>query len=261
MSAADAFTRARTVDTPTLRLVVVPHAGGSGNVYYPMSRSLPPTWELLLLDLPGRGRRHTSDPLVDMTSVVARVTDDILAVSDATPTAIFGHSLGAVIAFEAARSLQAQGAAPVWVGVSGRQAPVLQPANRLLDPSLSDVELARRLARLGGLPARLDELPEFRDRFIKLIRADLRALDSYRPDPQRQPLTCPLTVFASTDDAMAAPSGASAWGRETTMGLRQQVFDGGHFHFFGETFPAFTAVLASEIQHALGRLEAAAPGT
>ncbi|MFZ3473469.1 thioesterase II family protein [Streptomyces sp. 4.24] len=261
MSTSDAFIRARTVDTPALRLIVVPHAGGSGNVYYPMSRHLPPAWDLLLLDLPGRGRRHASAPLADMASVVARVTDDVLAVSDSTPTAIFGHSLGAVIASETARSLQAEGAAPVWVGVSGRQAPMLQPANRLLDPSLSDVELARRLARLGGLPGRLDELPEFRDRFLQLIRADLRALDSYRPDPRREALACPLTVFTSTEDVMAPPSGASAWGRETAAGLRQRVFDGGHFHFLGETFPAFTAAMVTEIQHAMGRLEGAVPGT
>ncbi|MFB8029011.1 MULTISPECIES: thioesterase II family protein [unclassified Streptomyces] len=260
MSAADAFIRARRVDHPELRLVVVPHAGGSGNVYYPMSRHLPPSWELLLLDLPGRGRRHTSPPLADMRAIVDRVTDDVLSVDDATPVALFGHSLGAVIASETARSLEAEGTAPVWVGVSGRQAPMLQPANRLLDPSLSDVELARRLGRLGGLPDRLDELPEFRDRFLRLIRADLRALDSYRPDPRRRPLRCPLTVFASTEDVMAPPSGASAWSRETTAGFRQKVFDGGHFHFLGGTFPDFTETLATEIQHALGAVGAAVPG-
>lgn len=261
MSDADAFIRARTADDPALRLIVVPHAGGSGNVYYPMSRHLPPGWDLFLLDLPGRGRRYTSAPLADMASVVARVTDDVLAVCDGTPTALFGHSLGAVVASETARSLQAEGAAPVWVGVSGRQAPMLQPANRLLDPSLSDVELARRLARLGGLPDRLDELPEFRDRFLQLIRADLRALDSYRPDPHRQPLSCPLTVFTSTEDVMAPPSGASAWSRETAAAFRQQVFDGGHFHFMGEAFPAFTGAMVTEIRLALGRLETAASGT
>lgn len=261
MSADDAFIRARTADDPGLRLVVIPHAGGSGNVYYPMSRHLPPGWELLLADLPGRGRRHARAPLTSMTAIVDRMTEDVLPVADGTPIALFGHSLGAVIAAETARRLQAEGVTPVWVGVSGRQAPVLQPANRLLDPALSDSDLAQRLDRLGGLPDRLDELPEFRDRFLRLIRADLRALESFRPDPGRPPLTCPLTVFTSHDDVMAPPSGASAWGRETSAGLRQRRFPGGHFHFLGPAFPAFTAAVVAEIAHATASLETAAPIT
>lgn len=259
MSATSAFIRPRTVRDPSLRLVVLPHAGGSGNVYYPMTRHLPESWDLLLLDLPGRGRRHASAPLTDMAAMVACVTDDVLACADGTPLALFGHSLGAVIASEVARSLEARGTAPVWVGVSGRQATSLQPANRVLDPGLSDAELALRLARLGGLPDRLDELPEFRDRFLRLIRADLRALDSYRPAPQRRPLSSPLTAFASTDDVLAPPSGLSAWGRETTGRFRQRVFDGGHFHFMGAAFPAFTEALVTEVHSAVA-LETAARG-
>ncbi|MHC5909218.1 thioesterase II family protein, partial [Streptomyces sp. S6] len=206
----DAFIRPRTVAAPAVRLVVVPHAGSSGSAYHPMHRTLPPTWDLLLLDLPGRGRRHAQAPVADMDTLVARVTDDVLAHADGTPLALFGHSLGAVVASETARRLQARGAAPLWLGVSGRQAPGIQPAIRLLDPSLSDMEFVRRLTRLGGMPDRLDELPEFKDRFLQVIRADLRALDSYRPDPGREPLSSALTAFVSTDDALAPAPGAAA---------------------------------------------------
>ncbi|MDW4905796.1 alpha/beta fold hydrolase [Streptomyces sp. ADMS] len=251
MTSADSFVRPRTVRNPSLRLVVFPHAGGSGSVYYPVTRHLPADWDLLLLDLPGRGRRHASVPLTDMASLVSDVTEDVAPHADGTPLALFGHSLGAVIAFETARALSDRGVAPAWVGVSGRQAPVLQPPVRVLDPSLSNAELIRRLGRLGGLPDRFDELPEFRDRFLRLIRADLRALDSYRPGEGRGPLPCPLTAFASTEDVLGPPSGLSAWARETTGAFRQQVFDGGHFHFLGEAFPTFAETLVTEIRGAM----------
>ncbi|MFG2292985.1 thioesterase II family protein [Streptomyces sp. NPDC048603] len=251
---AEAFIRPRTVTAPELRLVVVPHAGGSGGVYHPMHRVLPPGWDLLLLDLPGRGKRFAQAPVTDMAELVARVTDDVMALGEGVPLALFGHSLGAVIASETARSLQARGRAPVWVGVSGRQATGIQPAVRLLDPSLSDTELARRLTRLGGMPDRIDELPEFRHRFLRLIRSDLRALDSYRPDPDRTPLSADLTVFASTDDVLAPVPGVPAWSRETSGEFRRRLFQGGHFHFLGDTFPAFTEVLAAEITQTLARL-------
>ncbi|MFE0775017.1 thioesterase II family protein [Streptomyces sp. NPDC058861] len=252
-TSTDAFIRPREPASPEVRLVIVPHAGGSGSVYHPMHRHLPPTWDLLLLDLPGRGKRYAQPSLTDMRTLVARVTDDVAGFADETPLALFGHSLGAVIASETARALQARGAAPVWVGVSGRQATGIQPAVRLLDPSLSDTELARRLARLGGMPDRIDELPDFRDRFLRLIRSDLRALDSYRPDPGRRPLSAALTVFASTDDALAPVPGASAWARETTGTFRKRLFPGGHFHFLGDSFPAFTEALVAEVEEALGR--------
>ncbi|MFI2435497.1 thioesterase II family protein [Streptomyces sp. NPDC018693] len=247
----DAFVRPRAVAAPEVRLVVVPHAGGSGSVYHPMTRFLPPTWDVALLDLPGRGKRYTQPAITDMATLVARVTEDVLALSDGTPLALFGHSLGAVIASETARSLQGCGIAPLWVGVSGRQAPGIQPPLRLLDPSLSETELARRLTRLGGMPEQLDELPEFRDRFLKVIRSDLRALDSYRPAPGREPLSSALTVFASTDDVLAPAPGAAAWAPETTGAFRRRLFTGGHFHFLGEAFPAFTEILVAEIRAAL----------
>lgn len=258
-----AFVRPRSLPSPDLRLVVVPHAGGSGAVYHPMTRRLPPGWDLLLLDLPGRGKRHDRPPFTDMTALVAQVTEDVAAVADGTPLALFGHSFGAVVAAETARSLQRRGTAPLWVGVSGRQAPAVRPGVRLLDPALSEVELARRLTRLGGMPDRLDELPEFRARFLQLVRADLRALDSYRPDPGRPPLTADLTVFAATDDALAPAAGAAAWAPETTGAFRRLTFPGGHFHFLDDAFPAFTAALVAEIEETRGRLAAsrATPAT
>lgn len=244
------FIRPRSVDAPAVRLVVFHHAGGSASAYFPLVRGLPADWDLVLLDLPGRGKRHKSPPLTEMAALVALATEDVLAWAGA-PLALFGHSFGAVLASEVARSLPARGVRPAWVGVSGRSAPDHRVAEDHTLPEFTDSELLRRLTEMGGMPERIDELPEFRDRLIALVRADLRAVASYRPDPGRLPIAAPLTAFVSTDDAWAPLAEIGAWARETTGEFRQRVFSGGHFHFLGESFATFTAALVHEIRRSM----------
>ncbi|AXI80110.1 thioesterase II family protein [Peterkaempfera bronchialis] len=245
------FVRPRRLDDPALRLVVLHHAGGSGAAYFPLVRSLPADWDALLLDLPGRGKRHAQPPLEDMAELVARVTEDILPWADGPPLAIFGHSLGAVVAHETARALEARGASPVWVGVSGRAAPGWQGAAALPRHDLSDTELMSRLTEMGGMHPRIDELPDFRERFLDLVRRDLRAVAAYRPDPAREPLGVPLTAFGAVDDAWAPPRSLARWEQETCEEFRQRTFTGGHFYLLGPGGAAFTAELVREIRHAV----------
>ncbi|CAM5349254.1 hypothetical protein SNARM312S_04628 [Streptomyces narbonensis] len=104
------FLRPRPVDDPAVRLIGFHHAGGSAAVYYPFVRHLPADWDLLLLDLPGRGRRATAPQLDEMAEVVETVVADVLPwADDDAPFALFGHSMGAVVALETARALEALG--------------------------------------------------------------------------------------------------------------------------------------------------------
>ncbi|MFH9065062.1 thioesterase II family protein [Streptomyces coeruleorubidus] len=245
------FIRPRRVESPAVRCVVVPHAGGSGSAYYPLTRELPDGWDLLLLDLPGRGKRSSMPALEDMASLVDLVTDDVAACAGDAPLALFGHSLGGAVAFEAARALQRRGRAPVWTGVSGLVAPDRGPVPRDLDAELADEELMARVAAVGALPERANELPAFREQFLGLLRSDLRALAGYRPAAGRTPLSGPLTVFGGTDDVLAPPHTLSAWARETHGPHHVRLYPGGHFHFFGSRFPAFARAIVREIQGAL----------
>lgn len=243
-----AFVRPRRPEAPVLRLVVFHHAGGSAASYYPLTRGLPDGWDLLLLDLPGRGRRHSVPPLDEMSALVARATEDLLPWAGPAPLALFGHSLGSVVAFEVAHALQDRGLPPAWVGVSGRVAPDEYVPAPGLDPALPDKELTRALSLLGGLPERLHEVPDFHRRFLRLIRTDLKALGSYRPDPLRRPLTAPLTAFGATDDPLTPPDALDAWSHETAGEFTRCLVPGGHFHFLADSFVRFTSVLATEIR-------------
>lgn len=245
---ADAFVRPRPVRDPELRLVVFHHAGGSAAQYFPLTRAVPEGWDVLLLDLPGRGKRHGRRQLGSIAELVEVTVSDVLPWTGTAPLALFGHSLGAVLAHETARVLEAVGRGPAWVGVSGRVPPGRSASVALPDHALSDDQLMTQLARMGGLHPRIDELPEFRERFLRLVRTDLGAVAGYRPDPARVPLSAPLTAFGGCDDVWAPPAALGDWAEETRGEFRVRNFEGGHFHFLGPDFPAFAAELVEEIR-------------
>ncbi|MFE9422257.1 thioesterase II family protein [Kitasatospora sp. NPDC006697] len=244
------FVRPRPVDRPAVRLIGFHHAGGSAAVYYPLIHHLPADWDLLLLDLPGRGKRHAEAPLSDLDTLVSLAVADTRPWLDA-PFALFGHSLGAVLAVETARSLERLGAQPAWVGVSARVAPGLQPpAGRGL-AELDDETLLDELFALGGLPQRIREVPGFVERFLTTSRADLRAVESYRPRPHRTPLRAPLSAFGGADDPWAPEELLEAWSKETSVDFRHHTLAGGHFYFLDDGFAGLAGQLVADVGEAV----------
>jgi surfactin synthase thioesterase subunit len=239
------FVRPNPLACPSLRVIAFHHAGGSAAMYHPMSAELPAGWELLILDLPGRGKRYAEPPIRTTPALVERVLEDLRPWLD-LPFALFGHSLGAILAAEVGRACEQLGVPPVWVGVSGRVAPTLQAHARRLN-DLDDASLLAEVLALGGTPDRLTEIPELRDHFLRVVRADIAVLDSYQPAPDRAALGCPMTAFAGTGDVWAPPATMRPWARETRSDFRLRQFEGGHFYFLGPAFAGFTREMVHEI--------------
>jgi surfactin synthase thioesterase subunit len=248
------FMRPRPLANPSLRVIAFHHAGGSAAMYHPMSAEMPADWELLLLDLPGRGKRFTEDPISATPALVARVVEDVRPWLD-VPVALFGHSLGAILAAEVGRACEQLGLPPIWVGVSGRVAPTLQAQTRRLN-DLDDASLLAEVLALGGTPDRLHEMPELREHFLRVVRADIAVLESYQPAPVRAALGCPVTAFAGTSDVWAPPTTMRPWARETRSDFHLRQFEGGHFYFLGPAFAGFTRELVREIEPYAGAPEA-----
>jgi surfactin synthase thioesterase subunit len=240
------FVRPRPHDSPSLRLIVFHHAGGAAAMYHTLAAELPPDWELLVLELPGRGKRHAEDLVTTLPALVARVAEDVVPWLG-VPVALFGHSLGAILAAEVARVCEQRGVPPVWVGVSGRVAPVLQSQARRLS-TLDDATLLAEVLALGGTPARICELVEVRERFLRVVRADIAVLESYQPVPDRRPLGCPVTAFAGISDAYAPPATMQRWDGETAREFRLRLFPGGHFYFLGPAFAELGRAVVREIE-------------
>jgi medium-chain acyl-[acyl-carrier-protein] hydrolase len=163
-----------------------------------------------------------------MHDLVPALADGLSPLLDA-PFALFGHSMGALVAFELVRELRRRdGPAPVLLAVSGHQAPlrpdVEGPFSHLPDAAFLD-EVRRRY---DGIPAEVLEEEELLQLLLPVLRADIQALETYVYDGE-PPLDCPISCFGGEDDPHVALADLEAWSDETSGRLRVRTFPGGHF--------------------------------
>lgn len=244
------FVRPRRVARPTLRLFVFHHAGGSASAYHALAKLLPADWEVLLHEQPGRGVRRGEPLRADTRQLVDGAFADVAPYTDGL-FALFGHSMGAIVAVEVGRRLADGGRPPLWIGVSGRRASAASTPSELCLARTDDTELFRTLLQLGGTPQRLGDIPELTQFFLRVARSDLRAVGSYRPDSRRSLLPCPLTAFGGISDSWAPPDSLSGWKDETMSTFRQCLFPGGHFYFLDTAFVALAREIRTEARAAL----------
>jgi medium-chain acyl-[acyl-carrier-protein] hydrolase len=158
------------------------------------------------------------------------------------PYVLFGHSLGALLAFDISHRMLARGRPPAMLAVAGRNGPSV-PSSYCPVHRLADHEFVGAVHALGGLPTAMLRQPELMRLFLPIIRADLRLAELYaRPDVP--PLPVPIVAFAGRQDPMTDAPGMLTWAQETT-GVFELVFlEGGHF-FLGS--PDFERQLAERI--------------
>ncbi|MFG2622719.1 thioesterase II family protein [Streptomyces sp. NPDC048507] len=242
---------------PALRLFVLHHAGGSHTLYRHWPAGLPDTWDVRLLDAPGHGF------LLDVPQIAdaGRLADFLLGAIEpdpARPYALFGHSMGALVAYEITRRAVVRGLPlPVWIGVSARSAPQLVGAGTPYH-GMADAELRSALKRLGGTPDEVFDDPELWALFEPVIRADLALVENWRPDPEAAALPVALSAFAGDGDRASSPRRMAGWAgyTERFMGLR--VFEGGHFYFQDDPRPLLRQI-ARDAAAALDAAGAARP--
>jgi surfactin synthase thioesterase subunit len=230
------------------QLLCCPHGGGALQAYHPWSEILDDV-ELIGLDLPGRGARLMEPPYRSVLEVVEDLLEPYRAVVS-RPCVLFGHSVGALIAFELARRLQARGLpGPVALVVSAHRAPHL-PAEPRTAHRLSDDEILQQLRRLGGTPAELLVHPELLALVLPALRADFEMHERYR-HVAGPPLEIPLVAFGGQDDDEVGLAGLRAWSRHGAAGFLCRVFPGDHFYVESQRHP-----LLRELRALLSQLDA-----
>lgn len=213
------------VSSSSLRLYCLPYAGSSASVYVRWKRRLPAWIEVIPIELPGRGRR-LSEPLeTSVSAVLDRIVDGVRP-APGQAFAIFGHSLGAVLAFELAHRLESGGLSPAVVFVSGTRAPGSRDLERYARVQ-SDAELRAELERLGGTPASVLADPELMALALPVLRADFRVAGSYQCPPGRR-IQAPLHVVAGLEDT-TTPETLNAWREHTRGEFELSMLPGGHF--------------------------------
>ena len=214
-----------------VRLLCLPYAGGAAAaVFRTWKTQLPPVAEVQPVELPGRATRLAEAPCRRIHELASSLVDG-LQESREEPLALFGHSLGALLAFEVARELRRRGGpAPLHLFVSSRRGPRIPEAEAPIHelPDSLFVELMQR--RYYAIPEEVLREPELMQLLLPTLRADFEMLETYHYADE-QPLECPITATGGLEDPRVPLEALEAWAHETTGAFRLQRFRGGHFYF------------------------------
>ena len=230
---------------PKLRLICCPHAGGSPAVFSPWASRLPPSLDMLTLQLPGHGSRLKERPFTRLTEVIEAVGPALLPHLDATPFAVLGHSMGTLIAFELTRWLRRHHhPLPVHLVVAARRAPHVRDFHG--DVHRRPFEgIVEHIQKLGGTPQAILTHHEMLKIFIPIVRADYEIVETYRYT-EEPPLPCSITTLAGIEDPATVDEHLELWEKHTTAGFSRSFFPGGHFflHNQPEVLPTVLKALA-----------------
>ena len=217
--------------TPAVRLFCLPFVGGAAWAYDPWRGQLSDRVDVCAIELPGRGARLREpvftrlEPLVDAlaTALAPAITGEL-----DVPYALFGHSMGSLVAFELARELRRRGAGePCVLFASGGPSPRLT-RRRVPLHGATDDEVIAGLRRLGGLPGEVEAEPRLLTAFLPTIRADFEVYETYEYRPEQR-LSCPVVAFTGSEDDSVAKDRVLPWEQETTGPFQCHVLPGGHF--------------------------------
>jgi medium-chain acyl-[acyl-carrier-protein] hydrolase len=227
----------------------LPYAGGGASIYLRWSKAFPPEIAVCPVLLPGREGAIGLPPIADGPALIAALADAVTPLLD-RPYAFFGCSLGARLAYGLTHELLRRGLpAPVLLAVAACRQPA-SPPHRPGAFRLPEDEFIAYLRELGGTPAEIFANRALLDLMVPMLRADFSVVEAPLP---RQPLPCPITACAGTEDSTAPPSALIEWAGFTRSRFALRVFPGGHF-FLREQLGPLAAALVADIGRALAAL-------
>jgi medium-chain acyl-[acyl-carrier-protein] hydrolase len=208
-------------------LVCFPYAGGGIVAYHAWIKLIPADFALLRLQLPGRERRFREAAMTALTPLVEATVVALEPWLD-RPFAFYGHSMGALIAFEVARRLRALGKPlPFHLFVSSFRAPHLANTDQMI-AQLPTGAFIERLQQYQGIAPAIVDNEEAMAIYLPILRADFSLLASYRYSRQA-PLPCPITAFCGQSDPKITAEAVEAWSIHTSADFTSTFFPGGHF--------------------------------
>lgn len=221
-------TRAKPVDEVNMRLFCLPYAGGGASVFNGWENKVTAGIDICPVQLPGRENRLIERPFTDLLALAQALAQDLYPYLDA-PFALFGHSMGALIAYELARELDARyRAVPRHLFVSAHRAPHAPNRDRLMH-TLPNADFVAELKKLDGTPSEVLRHPELLELLIPALRADFTMIERYTHEA-RAPLDCPVTAFGAHDDQRVTTDDLAMWLDITNGNFDLRLFDGGHFY-------------------------------
>lgn len=216
----------RTPREAPLRLLCFHHATGDAATYRHWAARAGDRFDVVPVQLPGRATRLSEPAFRDVRGAAAAAVRALLPLLD-RPYVLFGHSLGAAVAYEFAHQARAIGLdQPLVLGVSARRSAKSAPRIELF--GLPEDAFVQRLLDFNGTPPELLEHPEMRKVILDISRADFEANDTYRAGGR--PLDATIVAMGGIDDCWVAADDLADWADLTRGRFRMAVFPGGHFY-------------------------------
>jgi medium-chain acyl-[acyl-carrier-protein] hydrolase len=226
-------------------LLCLPYAGGSPAVFGDWDPQALPGVAVEPVCLPGRGVRMGEPPLTRLLAIAERLAEEICSTLERR-FAIFGHSMGGLLAFELTRALRRIGAPPPSLLVTSAVRAAHVPLPRLPFHLLSDDQLIATVSRFGHIPPALRDNTNLLKLFLPVLRADLEAYETYSYYGE-EPLGVPILAIGGTEDPMVPAHTLTAWQAHTKAKCRVRFVHGGHF-FLHTARSAVLSLIAGELQ-------------
>lgn len=228
-----------------LRLFCFPYGGGGAAAFRTWQNHFPATVEVCPVQIPGREGRLNEPRATRLISLVEDIAESLSELFD-KPFAFFGHSLGALIAFELARQLRRDHSAqPVHLFASGRRAPHIPDSSPHIY-NLPAHEFIAALSRRSYVPKEILERPRLLEFVTPTLRADYEMVQTYAYKPEA-PFDFPITAFGGTEDVDETAEHIEAWKSQTHASFTLHMFPEGHF-FVQSSQPALLQVIAEQLQ-------------
>lgn len=217
----------------TIKLFCFPYAGGSATVFNKWRTYLNPDIQLVPLELAGRGARFKESFYQSITEAVNDLYDRMDFKTN-LPYAVFGHSMGSILAYELCRKIAADNQkGPAHIFVSGMYPPHIKKERKILH-KLPLAEFKEEIIKIGGTPQEIFENQELMDFFVPILKADYKIYETYEFLPDDTKFDCGITAFNGLSDK---PTFAEMleWGKHTSDSSKLYQYEGGHFFIHNHT--------------------------